>query len=269
MRCRKTRLRARFSLPSLIPFDRTRASAGVRKRRGRVIAQKASCRSGRRIASTSIPASSSSCTTMGGTSARPAPSRTRRRSIAMSSASAAIRGDRPSRAMSRSKSARSALPSAGRTSGCAATSSARPVDSASPRGMADEAHRLIVDPVLAPGRRGVVAGRRVGQHDIEPQRLQLPQKLPDGAGAQDHRHVGVLNQRTQEVQLEVARQRGQRADADHLRRARCARPAFPPVRRRPRRRGRRSRRRSGPPRSAPCSAPGVRTARDPAAPPAP
>jgi hypothetical protein len=85
--------------------------------------------------------------------------------------------------------------------------------------MADEAHRLIVDPVLPPRRRGVVAGRGVGQHDIEPQRLQLPQKLPDRAGPQDHRHVGVLNQRAQEVELEVARQRRQRTHADHLPRA--------------------------------------------------
>jgi hypothetical protein len=82
--------------------------------------------------------------------------------------------------------------------------------------MADEAHRLIVDPMLAPGRRGVVAGGALVSTTSSLQRLQLPQKLPDGAGAQDHRHVGVLNQRTQEVQLEVARQRGQRADADHL-----------------------------------------------------
>ncbi len=92
----------RFPKPSARE-SRSVVRSGFGKRRSRVTARKVSAIPSSLAASTSSPDASSSCTTIGGMMARPASSRARRRSMAMSSHLGGDHGARPKRLARASK----------------------------------------------------------------------------------------------------------------------------------------------------------------------
>ena len=70
--------------------------------------------------------------------------------------------------------------------------------------------------LAAPGRGGVRGHRTVGENQVQPVYAQLLKQLLQACGANDQLHLGLSDHRPQEVFLEVARQGGDRADAQTL-----------------------------------------------------
>ena len=73
----------------------------------------------------------------------------------------------------------------------------------------DQAKLLCSDAVHHPWRDRVARRRLVDQHHIELQRIQRLQQVPGAAGTQHDFDIGAAQYGTQEIDLEIARQRGQ------------------------------------------------------------
>jgi hypothetical protein len=74
----------------------------------------------------------------------------------------------------------------------------------------DQAHRLFTDLVDEPRIVHLARGRHIRQHHVERQRIEFAQEFCLAAGAQHHLDVLSHDQRAQELDLEIARQGGER-----------------------------------------------------------
>ena len=81
-------------------------------------------------------------------------------------------------------------------------------------GPPDQAHPLRRDQMGDERRRRIGSGGLVQQHDIEVQAFEPAEQIRHAARTQDHLHIRPRNGRPQEFHLEIARQGGERTDAD-------------------------------------------------------
>ena len=134
----------------------------------------------------------------------------------MSSTSARIRGRAPAAAVSRSKAARVLLSRLGRITGTSRKPAGKRSRFFFHAGDAHQAHRLLGQQVAVPWPPGIAFRRLVGEHHVHLVRVQRHQQIALRARADDDFHLRHVQRGPQELEQEVPRQRGHRADAQDL-----------------------------------------------------